>query len=166
MKPTYHYTIMFLLITASLTYADKKNPQDDLAVLKKRMTDTTNQTKKEDPAEQLVNCLQCTEMSKEQQIAAVHLFEKNVIRKYNTWWLKQFFNGLVEAAAFSSKFSPVLTSVVPKIIANDLLVERVANGDSTQKDLEFVEKAFATYEDFGIVERIVIAEFFQDLRDK
>ncbi len=176
MKPIYNYSLILLFVTASLSYADKKNPRDNIAALEKTTTDTTDQIKKEevltkklkkvDPVEQLVNYLDCTGMNKKQRIAAVRLFKRGIIRRHNKWQLKQFLNAITEPAEKLSVFFSALASSLPKITSNELLVERVANGESTQKDLEFVEKAFATYEDFGIVERIDIAKFFQDFRDK
>lgn len=153
MKPTYHYAIIFLLITASLTYADKKNPRDNIATeLKKTTTDTTDQTKKEevltkklkkvDPVEQLVNCLDCTGMDKEQRIAAVRL----IIRRHNKWQLKQFLNGITEPAEKLSVFFSALASGLPKITSNELLVEQVANGDKlTQENFEFVERILTAH---------------------
>ncbi len=157
MKRIYIHSIILLFITASLTYADKKNPRDNIAtVLKKTTTDTTDQTKKEevltkklkkvDPVEQLVNCLDCTGMDKEQRIAAVRLFERGIIRRHNKWQLKQFLNGITEPAEKLSVFFSALASGLPKITSNELLVERVANGDKlTQENFEFVERILTAH---------------------
>jgi len=182
MKPTHYFSLIVVLTTASLVYADKgEDVSKKLAVLKKaaKAADDTDQAEQKevlaqkpavDPAEQLVDRLAYPDMSKEERIEAVNCFQKAAIKaaieEYNTQQCKWFLNGLVEAASFSSKISPVLVSVGLKIIANDSLIKRFVNGESTQKDLEFVEEAFIVYEGFGIAERIAIATAFQDLRKK
>ncbi len=175
MKPTYHYSIIPLLITASLICTDKKtNVQDELAALKTITINKTDQTsnkieeltkklKNIGPVERLNNCLQCPEASEEQRLTAIRLFEKRIIRRYKASQLQQFLYYVDKSTLLLSR----LTSILPKIISNEPLMERLANGDNLNpEDFEFVEKALATHESSDMVEKIFIAQIRQKLREK
>ncbi len=158
-----YYSITLLFITAPLSYADKKSIQGQVVL--KTTNDKTNPTankmesltrnpKKIENPEQLINYLQHPGLSKEQQLAAAHLFEKTTqkttLRDRNTQEFKQFCNhGVPELALFANKLSELadaLVDALPEITSNDQLADRIANGDKlTQEDLEFISNIYIVY---------------------
>jgi len=124
-----------------LSYTDQKaTVPDKVAALKKTTpTDKTDpiliEELREKSARQLINYIQCPENSEEEQVAAVKLYEKHIIRGHNTNQLKHSFNNLAD-------FAPELGDIFRRFASNDSFMERAANYDLTQEDLELIENSF------------------------
>lgn len=131
MKST-HYLFTFLLIATSFSYA--KQPVDHQI---SKVSNKEKNSEKIESAEQLIEYLQSTDISTEEQLEAIEYHNEAVIKNYEKQKTKKFFSD-------TGLFFSVLGETAYKISSNDPIIEKLSsNHELTEDNYEFIRNAFA-----------------------